>query len=203
MIVRLIPIEHIVRKVVSDFNLGTIDIPWEEMVDWIAYGLNHISAYTQYEPKVKTLLIEDYKAKLPLDFHRVDAARFVLPHRISMDTIYVGCKTGSIDLAYLAMPVDERGFPLVPENTEYQNALYWLITSKMILRGDIKHKDINFQYADDRWTQAALSARADANLGDLQSMQGRVNDYHKMKYPRNPMRDLFNNIGKEDNLRRS
>lgn len=202
MIVKLVPIEQLIRKVVSDFSMGSVDVPWEEMVDWVAYGLQHIAAYAQYEPKTATLKIVDYKAQLPKDFFRVNADVFYLPHKITMDTIYVGYKTGDLELQYLALPVDERGFPLIPDSTEYFNALTWLIISKLILRGDFVHKDINFQYADERWTKGALSARADANMPDLQGMQRRANDYRKMKYPTNAMRDQFRNLGMEDNLRR-
>ncbi len=45
-----------------------------------------------------------------------------------------------------------------------------------------------------------LSARAEANMGDIQFMQKRVNDGRRMRYSLNPLRD--NSFGKQEFLHR-
>lgn len=202
MITKLVTLEHVVRKVVDDFNLNTVDIPWESMVDWVAYGLQQIGSYSQYEQKSITLTYSNYSALLPGDFHRVDADKFTIPHRIHFDKIMLGAKEGEIILHYLAMPTDERGFPMVPDDNEFINALYWLIVSKLILRGDLKHPEISFQYADDRWTGGIISARAAANMGDIQFLQRRANNSRQMKYDLNPLGNAFDTNGKQIILNR-
>jgi hypothetical protein len=202
MITKLVPLEHVVRKVVDDFNLNTTDIPWESMVDWIAYGLTQIGSYAQYAQKSATLTYTNYGALLPGDFHRVDADKFTVPHRVHFDKILFKEKEGTIILHYLAMPTDSRGFPMVPDDNEFINALYWLIISKMILRGDLKHPEISYQYADDRWTGAIASARAAANMGDIQFLQRRSNNARQMKYDTDPLFNGFNTNGSQIILKR-
>lgn len=200
MIVKLIPIEECIAKIVDDLNLGDRDIPVESMIEWINSGLRRIGAYDQFESKRERVKIVDFKGELPSDFYRVDAKKFYEPHKIGHNTITVGFKTGSIELDYLAMPIDERGYPLVPEEQVFQEALLWLVTSKLSLRGELTNKQITFEYADTRWRRFMLSARAEANMGDIQFMQKRVNDNRRMKYSVNPL--VTRDFGQQEFLNR-
>jgi hypothetical protein len=38
---------------------------------------------------------------------------------------------GFIKLAYKAIAVDERGYPLIPDLTSYQEAIYWYVVMKL------------------------------------------------------------------------
>ena len=38
---------------------------------------------------------------------------------------------GFIKLAYKAIPTDERGYPLIPDLTSYQEAIYWYVVMKL------------------------------------------------------------------------
>jgi hypothetical protein len=40
-------------------------------------------------------------------------------------------KHGFIKLAYKAIAVDERGYPLIPDLTSYQEAIYWYVVMKL------------------------------------------------------------------------
>jgi len=40
-------------------------------------------------------------------------------------------KRGFIKLAYKAIAVDERGYPLIPDLTSYQEAVYWYVVMKL------------------------------------------------------------------------
>ena len=200
MIIRLIPIEETIAKIVDDLNLGDRDIPFESMVEWIASGLKRIGAYDQFEKKIARIKVVDFRGDLPSDFYRVNSSSFNEPHKIGNNTITIGHKTATIDLPYLAMPVDERGYPLVPEDETFQEALMWLIASKLALRDELPNKKLDFVYCDSRWRRFMLSARAEANMGDIQFMQRRGNDFRKMKYNVNPLRQ--GGVGSEGYLNR-
>jgi len=200
MIVKLISIEECIAKIVDDLNLGDRDIPLESMVEWINSGLRRIGAYDQFESKKVRVKIDGYKGDLPSDFYRIDSTLFTESHKVGHNTITVGFKAGSIELNYLAMPVDERGYPLVPEEQVFQEALLWLVASKLALRGEMPNKQITFEYADTRWRRFMLSARAEANMGDIQFMQKRVNDSRRLKYSLNPLFDR--SFGKQEFLNR-
>ncbi len=187
MIVKLISVEECIAKIVDDLNLGDRDIPFESMVEWINSGLRRIGAYDQFESKKGKIKIVAFKGELPSDFYRMDSKKFCEPHKIGHNTITVGFKTGSIELDYLAMPIDERGYPLVPEEQVFQEALLWLVASKLALRGELTNKQLSFDYCDSKWRRWMLSARVEANMGDIQFMQKRVNDGRRMKYSINPL----------------
>lgn len=200
MIVRLIPIEETIAKIVDDLNIGDKDIPLESIAEWILSGLKRIGAYDQFESKRERVKITDYVGLLPADFYRVDATKLYEPHKVGHNTITVGFKTGSLELDYLAMPIDEKGYPLVPEEEAYQEALLWLVASKLALRDELTNKQITFEYADTRWRRWMLSARAEANMGDMQFLQKRVNDSRRLKYSLNPL--IERSFGKQEFLNR-
>ena len=189
MIIRLVPVEETIAKIVDDLGLGDRDIPFESMVEWIASGLKRIGAYDQFEKKVARIKVTDFKGELPSDFYRVNSSLFNEPHKIGNNTVTIGYKTATIDLPYLAMPVDERGFPLVPEEEVFQEALLWLVASKLSLRDELPNKKLDFVYCDSRWRRFMLSARAEASMGDIQFMQRRGNDFRRMKPSTNPLRN--------------
>jgi hypothetical protein len=200
MIVRLVSSFEVVRKVVDDLGLDQHNIPWESMLDWIAWGLNHIGSYAQYEHKHECVDIANFKGKLPQDFHRVNSTLFLERHKIHMDNIYVDFEEGELKLDYLAMPVDEEGYPLVPDDPTFFQALFYLIASKLILRGDYTNKELSFQYCDQKWLQLALAARAEAFAPDIQRIADRANDFTNLRYDRNPYRNKFKSIGHKRGL---
>lgn len=202
MIIKLIPIEETIAKIVDDLGLGDRDLPIESMIEWINSGLKRIGAYDQFEPKTIMVKISDYRGDLPPDFYRVNSKAFTIPHKIGHNTITMGFRDGSVELRYLAMPVDERGYPLVPEEETFQEALLWLVASKLALRDELPNKKLDFTYCDQRWQRGMLAARADAMMGDIQFMQRRANDRHKLKYTLNPQR-FPGSVGKEQLLNRN
>ena len=202
MIVNFVPVDQVIRKIADDLGLGDRDIPWESMVDWIAHALQHIGAYAQYEKKCITLNIEDYKSPLPDDFHRVDSVLFHEPHKIEFSTIIVGFKEGELKLDYIAMPVDERGFPLVPEDPSFFDAMFWKVASMLAMRGELKNKEFTFEYCDRKWKYYCGQARASANMGDLQSINRIQNERSKLLPSMNQYWTQFRTLGHKQVLTR-
>nr|DAY15095.1 MAG TPA: hypothetical protein [Caudoviricetes sp.] len=69
-------------------------------------------------------------------------------------------KDGYVKLAYKAMPVDERGYPLIPDLASYQEAIYWYVTMKLSfpkfmkgrLGGKLKSANITiYNYLQSQW----------------------------------------------------
>lgn len=202
MIVKLIPIDEVIAKIVDDLGLGDRDIPFESMVDWIYHALRSIGAYSQFDSKCTVLEVNDYRATLPVDFYRVDAAKFTYPHKVTHNSIEVDFRRGSLEIHYLYLPIDNRGYPFVPEDTDYIDALFWYVASRMAMRDELPNKKLTFEFCDAKWQRLSLSARGSANMGDIQFMQRRGNDFRKMRYNTNPLRNNFKGVGDQENLRR-
>lgn len=73
-----------------------------------------------------------------------------------------------IALFYKAFPVDDDGFPMLPDMYEFNQALYWYIVMKL-LEGGMKHPsgEIGWQVARKEWLRYCGQARAQSNMPDI------------------------------------
>ena len=70
-----------------------------------------------------------------------------------------------IAVQYEAFPLDEDGYPLIPDATEFKEALSWYIMMKFLLRGK-SHPVIDYQHADQKWERKCVQARNAMNMPD-------------------------------------
>jgi hypothetical protein len=158
---RLKEVESIISKIVRDLGIGDKEIPYQDYIEWIYEGLQMIGAYSQYKEKIGKIKIEGYQGKLPSDYFSM-MANPGLKYKLSHDTIYVEAKEGEVSINYLALPVDERGYPLIPDNISYDEALKWKVAYMLAIRGDLpKHLTLEFTQA--QWFKYVRQARAVAN----------------------------------------
>lgn len=118
-------------------------------VDFIRIiGMPHI-----FVEKAVELRVENYRAMLPCDFHEMIQVRTAnencghligqvfrystdsfhmseqkheqpdLTYKIQGRVVYTSIKDGTIEIVYRAMPVDDEGYPLVPDKSPFIRAL--------------------------------------------------------------------------------
>lgn len=73
----------------------------------------------------------------PVESHNYNQAYY----KLQMGSIQTSEESMFIKLHYQAIPVDSEGYPLVPDVTEYKEAIYWYIMNKLIGAG-MKHPTI-------------------------------------------------------------
>lgn len=61
---------QIIDEVLRD-NQYTIEIPWEDAIEWIAEAMELIKVPTQYLYKRALIQVTDFRAQLPCDYHQV------------------------------------------------------------------------------------------------------------------------------------
>jgi len=73
-----------------------------------------------------------------------------------------------IAIFYKAFPLDDDGFPMLPDMYEFDQALYWYIVMKL-MEGGFEHpsKEIGWQVARQEWLRYCGQARAQANMPDI------------------------------------
>jgi hypothetical protein len=202
-----ISIKEVISKVYRDLNLQD-ESRWEDMIEWSAEALEQIGAYMQYVHKTQTLEVEDYRVALPCDFHKVVAIEHSGDHlrylsgdfdtyyhtgdsknlrsssaygyNINSAFINTNFKEGKIIFAYLAMPTDSEGFPLVPENVSYKEAVFWYILMKLFL-GGFEHKIFSYEQAEVRWHHYCSQARGKANMPNADGMESLKNQWNRLK----------------------
>lgn len=56
-------------------------------------------------------------------------------YKIQLDYIQTSFEEGEVTIYFLKRPVDKQGYPLIPDNEDYKEAIYWYGRMKMIEAG--------------------------------------------------------------------
>ena len=96
---------------------------------------------------------------------------------------------GYIKLAYKAIATDERGYPLIPDLTSYQEAIYWYVVMKLSfpkwLNGKLGGRGVNtgqniYTYTQQQWNFYRNQAYAEAMMPTAGDMENIKNDWNKL-----------------------
>lgn len=97
---------------------------------------------------------------------------------------YIMCNVpcGYLKMSYSAIPLDDDGYPLIPDLTSYTEAIYWYITMKALypklLRGELNRQD----YYDIRrsWAFYCAQAYAEALMPNEDGLEAIKNNWNKI-----------------------
>lgn len=204
MIYKLVSVKAVINQVITNLGIGDTEIPVDDYIEWIGQGLQHIGSYYQFTSKPGTITIEGYKGELPCDFYKMQRMlynnQYLLNNEnmvgtktsevtanqfsnrdinIINNTITTSFESGTIDIQYLAIPVDEDGLPLVPDDVSFMDALFWRCVYQLSMRGfTFKQTRLNdFDYVLRKWHIYCRQARAEANAPDLDMLERLKNNY--------------------------
>lgn len=236
-------------------NQYTIEVPWQDAVEWIYDAMELIRVKTQYIDKKVKLPIENYRALLPCDFHRITQAAgsfggcypfamrettntfhttsdtcewtkdikylngdsdptaptqqtpigedafgnpvyelgsrgldialnagntaSVTPsledvtYKINENYVFTNYKDGFVYLAYEAIPVDEEGYPLIPEDTKYKEAVKAYLRMKIdyLLNRKGMLADKHYHEAIQLWSFRCGQAQNEAKIPSIDQME--------------------------------
>lgn len=116
---------------------------------------------------------------------------------------------GFIKLAYKAIAVDERGYPLIPDLSSYQEAIYWYVVMKLsfpkFLKGKLGGKGVNnnsavYTYLQQQWNFYRNQAYAEAMMPTADDMQNIKNDWNKLIPDWDGDDSFFKYTGKEQKI---
>lgn len=99
-------------------------------------------------------------------------------YNINFDTLTTAYRTGKVSIQYLAIPVDEEGYPKIPDDVSVFNCLFWRVVYHLSIQGftfkNPQLNDINFcSRKKDFYT---MQARGTLNMPDgdmLERMKNR------------------------------
>jgi hypothetical protein len=178
-------VEVVIDKVVRTFKLRDWSYDIESIVEDISEALKLIGASKVYLSTTATIVVEGKIAKLPRDCEHVKS---LVPESLYFvergSYLEVNAPDGTeLTLSYQALPVDERGYPLVPDNVAVREAVMWYIAKILILQGELKR--ISFPMAEAEWQWRCGSARAELNVINTQQANKIYNDFVRL----NPNKD--------------
>ena len=120
-------------------------------------------------------------------------------YHTELDYINTSICDGTVRIFYKAIPVDEDGFPLIPDNEDYKEALYWYVRAKMIGTG---YEDTVFKIGDceQRYNLHATRAIGQIRYPSVDQMETKLEISTRLILPENYFETFFSNPGKEGTL---
>ncbi len=103
-----------------------------------------------------------------------------------------------LNITYLGIPVDEEGFPMLPDDVYYQKALAAYITYMLTYQDWRRGKatDKVFEYSEREWIFYCNSARGAGNMPNTQQLENLKNVIRRLSPMSNDYKRNFNNFNK-------
>lgn len=91
-------------------------------------------------------------------------------YRINFNKIEVGIQKGHIVVFYWKLPLDDEGFPYIPDQEEYKQALYWYVRMMLVGTG-YQDPVFNFDYLNSMWEMWAARAMNRASSATIDEVR--------------------------------
>ena len=114
--------------------------------------------------------------------------------------IKTNLKEGLLMISYQAIPTDSDGFPLVPDDESFLEALYWYINMKLLYpefrNGTVR--DAIYYDAKSSWNYYRKQAYGNAMMPDGDQLESVKNVWNRLIPDINANRTFFSTIGQEE-----
>ncbi len=210
MIVNFKSSKALIAGLYRDLGNNT-EINESDFLEWIGEGLSMIGSYAQNKEVATVLTVANHTVALPCDFiypkdityngrplswsTKSAANNYKCEDCNSIPTccteynFYIsdGClntslESGDLCIVYQAIPVDEEGFPLVPDNIYFDKALKAYVTYMLdkiqFRRGLIP--EVVFRMSEKDWYFYVNSARGSAYMPDSSQMERLKNTWVRL-----------------------
>ena len=185
------------------------DLTLERAVNYAVHFIQIVGVPNEFEEKTALIDINDYRGCLPCDYydmiqvrtykggeycHRVfryttdsfhhspkkeDSDTWDLTYKLQNSTIYTSIKEGTIEIAYHAIKVDKEGYPMIPENSSFIQALELYIKKKVftILFDQGKINNAVLQNTQQEYAWYVAQARSDMSIPSISEMESIKNSW--------------------------
>lgn len=107
------------------------------------------------------------------DIKKVDSFESKHYYKLSGNSIQASFESGFLRIHYLALPVCEEGYPLIPDNENFKSAVAWYVLMMLIGAG-YEHRVFTWERARQEWETYAARAMAEISYPSLDTA-ARVN----------------------------
>lgn len=177
-----------------------------DVVEYRGYSLKYAS--NSFGPQ-DTTKANSYLTPYSYNQAKIENAVFVdpadvnyFPNRdsIKIDGGYIktSFKEGNILIHYLAMVKDCDGYPMIPDNQSFKEALYWYTTYKYLYPKAL-NGEINAQFYSDayeKWQWYCNQAGAEALMPDLLTLENIKRSFISLKPEVQQFDQFYNNLNR-------
>ena len=179
------------------------DLSFERVVNYTVHFLQIVGVPNEFEEKTALIDIKDYRGCLPCDYYDMiqvrtykegeycprvfryttdsfhhspnkgDSDAWDLTYKLQNSIIYTSIKEGTIEIAYHAIKVDKEGYPMIPENSSFIQALELYIKKKVftILFDQGKINNAVLQNTQQEYAWAVGQAQRDLTMPTIDQME--------------------------------
>lgn len=209
------------------------DLSLERAVNYAVRFIQKVGMPSIFIEKTQEIKIENYRGILPCDFYEMIQARLIsndcngqsygvfrystdsfhmspnktkdidLTYKLQGNCIFTSIKEGTVEIAYRAFLVDEDGFPLIPENGSFEEALELFIK--------VKHLTIQFelgkisqqvlQHAEQQYAWAVGQASSDLVMPSIDQLQSFTNSWNTLVQRTTEHSTGFKNNGIQERIK--
>lgn len=206
---KYISVYEIIERVFDTFDSEAIE--FSVLIRHMSDALLLIGAIDQMEQKVEEIDIVEYRGILPkglvyinqtrecntnramrisgnsfhASVHPDSPDRFVetdLTYTLNNSYIFTNFESGKVEMACAVLPVDERGYPLIPDDIKYKMALEYYILEriafKLLLQDKISDNRYDRISRERNWYMAAAQSRA--KMPSVDKMETIKNAFSRM-----------------------
>lgn len=149
--------------------------------------------YAFYEDKIKNkVFVDDTGFEGNNTAVKFDNVTYKISNGLIKTSVCEGC----LDIVYESMPLDEEGFPLVPDYVEFKEALYWYINMKysytLWRRGELRDGIYEDTVKQFHWyCQQAANKAMVPDLGKLENIK---RSYLTLRPRTEQFKGFYNNL---------
>lgn len=186
------------------------DVSLERAINHAIHFIRTVGMPKAFNEKTELVDIKDYRGLLPCDLESIIQVRthnecnktyevfrystdnfhmsnskqdsYDLTYKVQGSVIYTSMKEGTIEISYRAITVDDDGYPMIPDSSEYINALELYIKKKCFTvlfdTGKITPQVYNQVCQDYAW--AVGQAQSDLVRLSIDEMQSFTNSWNTL-----------------------
>lgn len=114
--------------------------------------------------------------------------------------IKTNVKEGYLMVAYQAIPVDSDGYPLVPDDEGFKEALYWYIVTKILYPkwAEGRVRDLVYFEAKRSWNYYSKQAYGNAMMPNIDQLEAIKNTWNRLVPNINAHDTFYSHIGEQE-----
>ena len=119
------------------------------------------------------------------------------------DKIKTSAAIQKLCLSYMAFPVDDDCFPLVPDDISFKEAMFWYVYKKMLLGNMAPSQNgIGYEFAEMQWKYYCTQARNAANFPDIDGYESFMDQWVRLIPNINRHSEGFATLNERESLSR-
>lgn len=153
----------------SQFEQVVYEIPITSFKAAIPSGITRIDQvmYKEHEDETPYIINKNNKS-FPNQLYQPENEPLKdVSYTLNGNFILCSRETGTFYISATRVQVDEKGYPMVPDNQYYREALFWYCFKHILMRGYKSPSGIDYPYADQNWKFYCQAARNKANYPSL------------------------------------